>query len=263
MYAPYTRRFVAFYMGNCPPGGIVVEADHPDELVHRMSEAAPDQSLRAAPLPYRPGSYGGSPAMIRATWEDLPEPVCAAVEAEFGPVLKAETVTSRMPGLAVRLDTGNSRAFLKAVATDNPAAILYRRERWANRNLHEETPAPRLLWSATLHGWEIMLSEYVDDCHLADLSPGSADLAPVLDTIALLGALLTPCPQGALSVSDNVAALQAKAHHLIARTSGTLAERDPYVAALDQFSIEDLRGNTLLHFDLSDSNLLSQAGECM
>ncbi|MEU8250174.1 hypothetical protein [Nonomuraea sp. NPDC048916] len=198
--------------------------------------------------------------MTRPHWEDLPETVRDTVQQQCGPVLKAETATSGiMPGLAARLHTETGSVFLKAVQMGSSAAALHLREEWANRALPEEVPAPRMLWRGTVDGWHVMVFEFVNDnSRHADLLPGSPDLPAVLDTLALLGRLLTPGPNGAMPVSHNVASLQAKARHLL--EGGALDDRELYAAALEQFSVEQLRGDTLLHYDLSAGNLLVARG---
>ncbi|WP_327586207.1 phosphotransferase [Nonomuraea sp. NBC_00507] len=201
--------------------------------------------------------------MTRPTWEELPDVVINAVQAQCGQVLKAETATHGiMPGIATRLDLEDGgHVFFKAIERTHEAARLHLRERWAGRSLPTEVPAPRMLWADTVGDWHAMVWEYVNDkAHHADLSPGSEDLPAVLDTMALLGALFTPCPNGAMPVSENVNALMAKARHMLDKPPGELAERAPYEAAVNGFDLSALRGNTLLHYDLSAGNLLVTGG---
>lgn len=80
----------------------------------------------------------------------------------------------------------------------------------------------------------------------------------MLDTLDLLGRLLTPGPNGALPITYNTEALQAKARHLL--DTGRLADRDLFEAALKGFSTDRLRGDTMLHYDLNAGNLLIAAG---
>ncbi|MGN9843469.1 phosphotransferase family protein [Nonomuraea sp. H19] len=197
--------------------------------------------------------------MTRPQWEELPEVVRDAVQTECGPVLKTESAASGiMPGLAACLHTEDgTRVFLKAIPTSHPAEALHVREQWAAHALPAEVPAPPLLWSTTLKGWHVMMFEYVNDsAHEADLSPGSPDLQPVLDTLALLGDLLTPCPGGAEPVAVHIAPLQAKGRRLLNNDSLDLADRYLYGRALDRFHMRPLFGKTLLHYDLSAGNLL-------
>jgi len=197
--------------------------------------------------------------MSRTHWEDIPGRARAAVEAAVGRVLKAETVEGGiMPGTAARLHLEDSSSvFLKAIHSTHPGAMLHRREAWAARALPEEVPAPRLLWRGDVAGWLLMAFEFVNDnSRTADLSPGSPDLPAVLDTIAGLGEMLTPSPDDAVPVIDNIRPLLSKGRHLLDKPAGVLSDRDVYVAALERFDPGMVRGDTLLHYDLSAGNLL-------
>ncbi|GGP14892.1 hypothetical protein LDL08_36620 [Nonomuraea glycinis] len=197
--------------------------------------------------------------MTRPSWEDLPESIRDAVQERCGPVPKAETAADGgRPGVAARLYTETGSVFVKATPSISGAATLHLREEWANRALPEQVPSPRMLWRGSADGWHMMLFEYVDDARRVDLSPGSPDLPAVLDTLDLLGRLLTPGPNGALPVTFNMEALQAKARHLL--DTGRLADRDLFEAALRGFSLERLRGDTMLHYDLNAGDLLISAG---
>lgn len=197
--------------------------------------------------------------MSRTQWEDMPEKVRAEVEAHLGGVVKAETVEGGiMPGMACRLHLEDSPSvFLKAIQATHPGAMLHRREAWAARALPERAPAPRLLWRGDVGGWLWMAFEFVNDnARHADLSPGSPDLPAVLDTIAGLGDMLTPAPNGAVPVIDNIRPLQSKGRHLLDKPAGVLPDRGVFVAALERFDPGMVRGDTLLHYDLSAGNLL-------
>ncbi|WP_449061228.1 phosphotransferase family protein [Planomonospora algeriensis] len=195
--------------------------------------------------------------MARLQWDDLPSVVRDAVQTECGPVLKAESATDGlMPGAALHLRIeGGSRVFLKALPADGPAVRLYERERWAGEVLPAAVPAPRMRWSSDIGGWITMLFEHIDG-RAADLSPASPDVPAVLDTVARLERLLTPSPAAAAPlVADNVEQLLVKGRHLMAKPNGVLPHRDLYVAVLDGFDVEDLAGDTLLHYDLHVGNL--------
>ncbi|WP_214106320.1 phosphotransferase [Acrocarpospora catenulata] len=194
--------------------------------------------------------------MTRPTWDDLPGQVRDAVTAEAGDVLKAESASQGlMPGTAIHLHVeGGGQVFLKAVADDNPAAPLYQREMWAGAVLPEAVPAPRMTWSARTGGWLVMLFEYIDG-RGADLSPGSPDLPLVLGTVAGMHRILTPCPAAAPFVADNVTALLRKGAHMLGPRADMVPDQAMYERALDGFDIEDLAGETLLHYDLHPGNL--------
>ncbi|MFI6496428.1 phosphotransferase family protein [Nonomuraea typhae] len=196
--------------------------------------------------------------MSRPQWEDLPASVRDAVQEHGGPVVKAETAAGGiMPGLATILHgEAGERFFLKAIEIGDHGAVLHQRERWAGLHLPEQVPAPWMVWNSSFDGWHVMLWDYIADARHADLSPGSPDLAKVVDTVGMLGAWLTPSPDGAMLVQTNIEPLLAKARHMLAKPSGELPDRDAYERALDGFDVAALRGNTLLHYDLSAGNLL-------
>ncbi|MEV0752364.1 phosphotransferase [Streptosporangium sp. NPDC050280] len=189
---------------------------------------------------------------MKPQWNDLPSNVRATVERQVGQVLKSDSVTKGlMPGITARLYTDDYRiVFLKAIPTANPAATLYERERRAGAVLPPGLPAPRLRWSGEVDGWIVLLYEYVNGRD-ADLSPGSPDVPLVLDTLVVLNEALTPCPDGLPEVAVNIAGLQAKAASLLA---GELPDRSMYEKALTTFSLDALKGDTLLHYDLHPGN---------
>ncbi|GAA2692257.1 hypothetical protein [Nonomuraea recticatena] len=194
--------------------------------------------------------------MTRLDWEDLPDPVRAAVQDRCGAVVKAETATSGiMPGVAARLHTEHGSVFLKAINADNTAAFLHIREQWASRALPAAVAAPRLLWSDLVDCWHVMGFEYLEHAREADLSPGSPDLRPVLATVADLGRTLTPATAGARSVTENIAPLQAKGKHLMNKNA-LGDDHGLHEAALNGLDLAAVEGNTFLHYDLSPSNLL-------
>jgi phosphotransferase family enzyme len=200
---------------------------------------------------------------MKLQWEDLPDEARAAVEAQCGPVLKAEAAAQGlMPGVAARLHAADGgRAFVKAVAVDSPASRLYLHERNANRALTSAVPAPRMIWSAEVAGWVVMVFESISGRNV-DLSPGSPDIPSVLETVAWLGDALTPCPWAdAPPVGCNVEALQDKAAALLTKPPGVAPDRAMYAAALEGLDMGALAGDTLLHYDLHGGNLQMVGGE--
>ncbi|NVI90594.1 phosphotransferase [Actinomadura sp. BRA 177] len=157
-----------------------------------------------------------------------------------------------MPGVAARLHTAGGSVFLKGVPADDPAARLYLRERAANLALAPSVPAPRMLWCADIGGWHLLVFEYIDGARSADLSPGSPDLPGVIDTLARLGGAdgALPC------VTVNLDLLQRAAAELLG-----MKPREPwwgmYAEAFEGLSVESLKGETLLHYDLHSGNLLA------
>ncbi|MEV5554940.1 hypothetical protein AB0L44_14930 [Nonomuraea wenchangensis] len=60
MYSPHRDCLVAFYLGPCPPPGLVVEADQPEELLTEINRRA--------------HQLWGSPAQLAASPRMLPSP---------------------------------------------------------------------------------------------------------------------------------------------------------------------------------------------
>src|SRR5690606_8658448 len=102
-----------------------------------------------------------------------------------------------------------------------------------------------------------MAFEFVNDnARHADLSPGSPDLPAVLGTIAGLGDMLTPAPDGAVPAIDNIRPLQSKGRHLLDKPARVLPDPGVFVAALARFDPAAVRGDAMLPCDLSAGNLL-------
>lgn len=64
MYSLRQRGLLAFFLGNCPRGGVIVVARHPDELVDRINALELDTwqlpAAAASPLPSQPApGFGG------------------------------------------------------------------------------------------------------------------------------------------------------------------------------------------------------------
>ncbi|MER6829784.1 phosphotransferase [Streptosporangium sp. NPDC000563] len=198
--------------------------------------------------------------MIGYKWENLPAEVHGAVEATCGPV---EHVTSLRGGLtagfAARLDTHIGRVFVKAIPDGSPSAPLYQRERLVGAVLPEEVPAPRTLWSGHCAGWITLVFEHVDVERAVDFAPGSPDLPDVLDIVRVLGERLTPNPGAAVpSVTDNVEFLTRRADRLLADPPADLRELSAYRTARAGLDWAAIAGDTLLHSDLHEDNLLVQ-----
>lgn len=214
-----------------------------------------------------------SPLARPYEWEELPEKARNAVMEQAGTVVKVESCGSgRSPSLAVRLHTRPHRdLFLKAIPVNHPGAALHLREEATNRPLaSRDVPAPRMLWSGTVDGWHLMLTEFINDqARHPDLAPGSDDLPAVLDTVALIGTLLTPAPLTSVPIANNTARLVEVARELLDADpcpwqAGTIGpeygEREMYEWALDKFTPGMLAGATLVHYDLSASNMLIKDG---
>ncbi|MGW0588100.1 phosphotransferase [Streptosporangium sp. NPDC002607] len=192
-------------------------------------------------------------------WENLPAEVRDAVGIACGPV---ERVTSLPGGLtagfAARLDTPTGRVFVKAIPDGSPSAPLYQRERLVGAVLPEEVPAPRMLWSGHTAGWITLMFEHVDVKRAVDFAPGSPDLPDVLDIVHVLGERLTPTPGAAVpSVTDNVEFLTRRADRLLADPPADLRGLSAYRSARTGLDWAAIAGDTMLHADLHEDNLLA------
>ncbi|WP_405440886.1 aminoglycoside phosphotransferase [Streptomyces niveus] len=164
------------------------------------------------------------------TFDELPSGARAAIEAETGPILKIENVSTGLnSSLSARAHTAGGVAFLKGLRADHRWVWTQRRE--ADVNPYVTPLAPRLLFHVIASGWDVLGFETVDGHH-ADYSPGSADLAKVADALQELASL--PCPDIELRLAEQ-------------RLSS-------YVA--DPADAEAFAGDALLHTDWNNHNVL-------
>ncbi|MEU8824073.1 hypothetical protein [Streptomyces sp. NPDC048636] len=170
--------------------------------------------------------------MERTAWHELPPAARDAVEKHAGLVDDAETAGNGvMSRLACTLHTASGRVFVKGTRVDDETAWVYDYEARVTRRA---PCAPRLLWRVKAGGWLLIGYEYVDGDH-PDLTPGSADLAPLVDTLTAVSAARWP------------EAVRKKPLHV--RWGGFFpADRTP-----------DLAGNALIHTDVSALNMLATA----
>ncbi|RLV08494.1 hypothetical protein CTZ27_06760 [Streptomyces griseocarneus] len=168
--------------------------------------------------------------MGRTPWHELPLAARQAVEAHTGPVERSETADKGvMSPVACVLHTGSGCVFAKGIRLDDPSAWMYRTE----ARVTDRAPlAPRLLWQVEAGEWLLVGYEYVDGRH-PDLSPGSADLAPLVDALAAMSAV--PWPE----------AVRKKPLHT--RWGALVPDGHAY----------DLEGRALVHTDMSPLNMLA------
>ncbi|MEV1079851.1 hypothetical protein AB0I98_16640 [Streptomyces sp. NPDC050211] len=175
--------------------------------------------------------------MNRIEWHHLPAATRAAVERHASPVESAETAPHGvMSRLACTIRTRAGRAFLKGTRQDDPQAWVYRHE----AKVTQAAPrAARVLWEVDAGGWLLYGYEYVDGRY-PNLRPGSADLAPLVSSLAALSE--APWPE----------ALRKKPLHT--RWADFLPEDVP----------PGLQGRSLAHTDMSPHNMLvTLAGELL
>ena len=127
----------------------------------------------------------------RSDWNDLSQAVRDLVQARTGPVLAARTVPAGLNShLAAVLDTIDGPLFIKGVRTDHPGVVRQHRE--AMINPYVQPLAPRLRWQAEGAGWNLLAFAYIAGARHADYSPGSADLAAVVQVINRLRQIRCP-----------------------------------------------------------------------
>ncbi|GAA3891055.1 hypothetical protein GCM10022243_64940 [Saccharothrix violaceirubra] len=127
----------------------------------------------------------------RREWDQVPEPVRAAVESRIGAVLTAESPSAgRSSELSVTLTTDSGRVFCKGVTDGSSLAWMHRNERAVSPFLPERLAA-RLLWDIEVDGWLVLGFEHVAGRH-ADLSPDSPDLPLIADAVEEIGRTAPP-----------------------------------------------------------------------
>ncbi len=196
----------------------------------------------------------------RLEWAHLPPAVRAAVEQRCGsPVATATSQTGGFtPGFASVLECEDaSRHFVKAASTkaQRMFADAYREEARKLAALPEAAPAPRLLWTIDVDDWFVLATEYVDA--RAPRRPWRpAELQLCLDMLAAAAPVLTPPPAGLAlpHAAEEFVEWPAYWDHLHpARPDLSHVEE---AAALARRYAEVMTGQTLVHTDVRDDNLL-------
>ncbi|GAA4209132.1 hypothetical protein GCM10022252_75190 [Streptosporangium oxazolinicum] len=184
-------------------------------------------------------------------WESLPFDVRRSVEREIGQVLHASSGQGLVAGVSAHLQTERGEFFAKAVPASHPSAYRYVRERWACQVLPDGLPTPRLHWGGDQSGWLVLVHEHLGGRRV-DLSPRSPDVGLVLNTLGDMAEALTPCPGAsgeAPDITDNVALLQTQAAPLLDGAIVEASHRAMFDEALRGFSLDQLHGDTLAHYD--------------
>jgi Phosphotransferase enzyme family len=122
--------------------------------------------------------------------------------------------------------------------------------------------APRLLWQVETDGWLMLGFEHAAGRH-PDLSPASADLAPVAEAVASLQRL-TPSAMPDRSIAARWARLpvwQRYAQDPPADLDPWEAEHLPRLVELEVAAPELVDGDALLHTDLQPGNFLIEDGQ--
>lgn len=193
----------------------------------------------------------------RLEWEFLPPMIRRMVEDRLGSrVVTAQSQNSGFtPGFASVLTCEDgSRHFVKAasVKAQRMFAESYREEARKLRRLPASVPAPGLLWVHDADDWVVLGLEYVDarpprrPWRQEDLEAASAMLVETAQ-------VLTPAPEGLDGFAEEFAAFPGHWQHL-----GHLPHAAE-AAALAARYVDVTAGETLVHTDVRDDNLLLTA----
>ncbi|MGW1146601.1 aminoglycoside phosphotransferase [Streptomyces sp. NPDC002454] len=170
----------------------------------------------------------------RTTFEELPPRVRAAIAFHTGRIHCADPVSSGLNSqLAVRLRCEAGDVHVKGLRSDHDRVWTQRREAEVNPFL--KGISPELLWREEVDGWDVLGFDFVSGHH-ADYRPGSQDLSCVADLLTRLGEVELPSIE--------------------LREAGQRLGN--YVS--DRSQLELFEGDSLLHTDLNNENVLVQDG---
>ncbi|GIL32030.1 hypothetical protein [Actinocatenispora comari] len=193
------------------------------------------------------------------TWQQLPDPVRAAVQAHTGPIAAVHAVADGASSdLTVTLHTVSGLVFCKGVRDGHRLARMHHTEARAAA----AGAGPTLRWQVDTDGWLLLGLEHLPGRH-AELQPGSADLSRLARALADTADRLTPSPL------DPVQPLAARWAHPLGWAQ--LADQPP--GWLDEWTRDHLKqlteveraapalvdGDTLAHTDPAPQNWLVDA----
>ncbi|WP_367650544.1 hypothetical protein [Nocardioides sp. zg-DK7169] len=204
----------------------------------------------------------------RLEWEYLPPMLRAEVARRCGsPVVATESQGAGFtPGFASVLTCADgSRHFVKAasVRAQRAFALSYREEARKLAALPAATPAPRLRWVHDADDWVVLGIEHV--AARAPYRPWRAsDLEATLDTLEQCAAVLSPAPAGLALGTFAEEFAPFLAHWETLRTApadvpGLVAHLEEAAALAGRYA-EVCAGDTVVHTDIRDDNVLITAG---
>jgi hypothetical protein len=197
----------------------------------------------------------------RLHWQFLPPMLRREIERRCGsPVVEAESQDAGFtPGFASVLTCADgSKHFVKAasVVAQKLFAESYREEARKLRALPTSVPAPRLLWEI-YDDWVVLGIEYVE-ARPPHRPWTAADLDATLDALEVVATELTPPPVALDSFTNEFAEWPGYwddvrlLHPDLARVDEAAALAAEYAGAV--------AGNTLVHTDVRDDNILLSGG---
>ena len=194
----------------------------------------------------------------RLPWAHLPPALREQVEQRLGGrVVGAESQNAGFtPGFASVLTLADgSRHFVKAASTkaQRPFASSYRTEGERLAALPAGVPVPRLQWMLDAD-WVVLAIEYVD--HTRPARPWQpADLHRSLDLLEEAADALTPSPlPDVAELADDLEPMARLWHGRVLRDTPGLPHG--YDVADLAARVDELVGDTLLHTDVRDDNVL-------
>lgn len=204
----------------------------------------------------------------RMPWDEVPESIRASVGEILGaPVVTARTQTGGFsPGSADRVVTATGRrAFVKTAsrAVNAEATEIHRLEARKSESLPAGIPAPRMLGIVDRGDWVAVVFDDIEGRH--PLTPWRTDeLVSVLDALAEIAAPHLPdagaIPPLETELSELFEGWSRIADLAAAPVDGDLAAWTAYHHAefvrMSASSLDDLRGDRLVHLDARADNLL-------
>ncbi|WP_436701302.1 hypothetical protein [Nocardioides sp. BYT-33-1] len=189
----------------------------------------------------------------RLAWAHLPPLVRRAIERRLGTRV-AEAVSQDggfTPGFAsVLTGADGTRIFVKAasVKAQRVFADAYREEARKLAVLPAGVPAPRLLWTDEVAEWFLLATEYVE-ARAPHRPWRDGDLAAASAMAVSMAETLTPAPGGLDSAVEEFASWPGLWNRIA-------HPRGAEIQALAERYAEIVAGDTLVHTDIRDDNIL-------
>jgi hypothetical protein len=192
--------------------------------------------------------------------------VRAAIEREVGPVIHAKTPTAgRNSDFSATLHLRDDVVFCKGIAgVGGKRGRMHQHEAYINPWLPGAV-APRLRWRIDVDDWLLLGFDHAAGRH-ADLSPGSADLPVVADTVNTLTRELAHCAAEAPRLAEQWGRLGA--WRRLAKDppadldAGTRPHLD-HLVAWEARAVELADGDSVVHTDLHPLNILVSGERAM